>query len=300
MANLMEKVVDAFIEYLLVEKGLADNTLKAYRRDLKDYVAYLAKTGKDLFFITYNDIMEYFLQLKGKGLAGATLSRHMVSIKLFHFFLQQEGYTESNPAANLESPRKGLNLPDVLSGEEIRILLNLPDLTNSKGVRDKAILETFYATGMRVSELINLKIQNINLDYGYLRCLGKGSKTRLIPLGSQARNAIKSYLKVRLPAAGMEILFLTRLKRGFTREGMWKLIKKYASRLGGIGDAKKVSPHTLRHSFATHLLENDASLRVVQELLGHKDISTTQIYTHISRRVLSERYRKYHPRALSK
>lgn len=303
----MQQYLDQFLNYLRVERGLAENTIKAYGRDLSKYLKFLEKQGISSLERSHRqEIMSYLMGLKKRGqpqergLSPLSISRNLVAIKMFHRFLVAEGYTEDDPTANMQSGMASAwawtKVPDVLTIPEVNDLLKRPDRSPA-GIRDRAILELLYATGMRVSELISLKLTDLNLSFSYIRCLGKGSKERIVPFGREALLWLKKYLeKVRpelVKREGVAPIFLTRLGRGFTRQGLWKLLRKYARRTGA---EKKITPHTLRHSFATHLLQGGADLRSVQELLGHSDISTTQIYTHVDRERLKRIHAKYHPR----
>ncbi|MBU4560795.1 site-specific tyrosine recombinase XerD [bacterium] len=294
----MEELIEKFLSYLSVERGLAQNTLLSYGSDLRKYIAFLRKSHiLTLGKTTKHEVMTYLLELKDKGLSPTTVARSLVSLKVFYRFLAQEGYLASDPTMNLESPKVWSKLPETLSLGEIEVLLEKPDLEDPLGLRDRAALELLYATGARVSELINLKIADANLEVGYLRCLGKGKKERIIPLGSHAQEALKNYLdKGRKRLVGekdAKELFVNRFGNLLSRQGFWKMLKKYAKR---VDFEKRITPHILRHSFATHLLERGADLRSIQEMLGHSDISTTQIYTHVDRERLKEIHRKYHPR----
>ena len=296
----MEKLIEQFIHYLMVEKGLAQNTLDSYKRDLTSYNKYLKKNfGK----ININDtnrshIISYLLELKSKGRAPSTISRNLASIRSLYQFLLRDRYIIKDPSVNLESPKIDKRLPKVLTIKQVEKLLQMPDSISPPGLRDKAMLELLYATGIRVSELVSLKTEDINLKIGLVKCLGKGSKERIIPLGNVAIKSINNYLengRLFFMKKGYEdALFLNHHGRRLTRQGFWKIIKKYSS-LAGIDQG--ITPHTLRHSFATHLLENGADLRSVQEMLGHADISTTQIYTHLTKARIKEIYSKTHPRA---
>lgn len=295
----MKALIEEFIYYLTVERGLAENTLESYARDLERYRAFLSKHGITKFAATNKtNVMAYLLHLQKQGKATSTISRHLASLKSFYQYLLREKHIEQDPTVNLESPKLQKKLPRVLSVEEVEILLNQPRLNEPAGSRDKAMLELLYATGIRVSELISLDLDHVNLEMGYVRCFGKGSKERIIPIGSLAKKYVEEYLhrgRVRLiKSKGETALFVNHHGRRMTRQGFWKIIKKYA-REAGI--KKDITPHTLRHSFATHLLENGADLRSVQEMLGHADITTTQIYTHLTRGRLREVYSKTHPRA---
>lgn len=295
----MNSLVEEFINYLAVERGLANNTLDSYNRDLKQFKGFLEKEKTDdLQTAPRNKIMAYLLFLQNRGRATATVSRHLAALKSFYHFLLREKYIEKDPTANLESPKLEKKLPHILSVQEVEMLLNQPKGKELGGQRDRAMMELLYATGIRVSELISLDLNHINLDMGYIRCFGKGSKERIVPVGSLARKCVAEYLlqgRVKLVKNKSEqSLFVNQHGRRLTRQGFWKIIKKYAKQAGV---PKEITPHTLRHSFATHLLENGADLRSVQEMLGHADITTTQIYTHLTKGRLREVYTKSHPRA---
>jgi len=294
------ELLDEFINYIDVEKGLSKNTKLAYQRDLSQYLAYLEENRKIATRITHSDLME-FLLIKRRYLSPSSLARVITSIKMFHRFLVSDNYCETDPTQNLDSPHLGLRLPNVLTFAEVEALLNVPPDT-PVGIRDKAMMELLYATGMRVSEIINLKLEDVNLKLGYLRCLGKRGKERIVPVGSEAIKFINIYLKkvrsihkaLSKPSARQpKSLFLNPSGRKLSRVGFWKIIKRYAI-LSGI--TKEITPHTLRHSFATHLLERGADLRSIQEMLGHENISTTQIYTHLTRERLKDLHKKFHPR----
>jgi len=296
----MERWLDEFIRYLAVERGLASNTLASYRIDLSQYLAHLKKQGvAALDQVDRNHILTHLYKLQKNGKAPATISRHLAALKHFYRFLLADGVVSEDPTGSLESPKLAQRLPQVLSTQEVEILLSQPQLADPAGLRDKAMLELIYATGMRVSELVSLDIEHVELEMGYIRCFGKGSKERIIPLGSVAARYVGEYLsraRVKLTRGKPEhrALFVNVQGKRLTRQGFWKIIKKYA-REGKID--KHITPHTLRHSFATHLLENGADLRSVQEMLGHADISTTQIYTHLTKIRLKEVYTNSHPRA---
>lgn len=315
--------LNSFISYISVEKGLAKNTAIAYKRDLEGYFEYLKKHFLTLLDITEEQIMDYLWERKLSKKSAATIFREQEAIKGFYKFLFTEGHIKQNPASQLKSPKLEKYLPDTLTVEEVDKLLSAPDLTKIKGIRDKAILETLYATGMRVSELTELKISDANLDVGFTKCFGKGSKERIIPLGSKAIESIENYLKIRGGKAiermkhyldaqrkkaeeslkkywnirkkiiDSDILFLNPSGKKISRISIWKIIKKNAQ-IAGI--TKKISPHTLRHSFASHILERGADLRTIQEMLGHSSISTTQIYTHVDKKFLKKQHQKFHPR----
>lgn len=295
----MERTLRDFIHYLSVEKGLASNTLESYNRDLRCFCEYLRQNGvQTLDGVTRNNIVGYLLSLQKSGKATATLSRNLASIRSFYNYLFQEKHVPDNPAAEMESPKLDKKLPRVLTTQEVDLLLEQPDQQQVTGIRDKAMLEVIYATGIRVSELMSLNTGDINLEAGFIRCTGKGSKERIIPLGSVAVRHVDRYLSAarqKLVRHNGEVsLFVNQHGKRLTRQGFWKILKKYA-RQAGI--TKDITPHTMRHSFATHLLENGADLRSVQEMLGHADISTTQIYTQVTKRKLRDVYEKTHPRA---
>ena len=288
------------MEYLTVELGLSANTRQAYERDLRLFCKTLGFKNSDaLVNVSREQITGYMTQLKEKGLAAATIARKLAAIKAFYRFMTAEGYMDANPAEVVEAGTKGIKLPRVLSEDEVVRLLNQPDITTAEGFRDRTMLEVLYATGMRVSELINLTLERVDLNMKYIIAFGKGSKERIVPLGSVAAEFLQQYLeKVRpkLTHAGRNtnIVFLAFGGHELTRQRFWQIIRGYG-RKANIN--KVLTPHILRHSFATHLLDNGADLRSVQELLGHSDISTTQIYTHLTNKRLRDIYAKAHPRA---
>lgn len=295
----MKELLEEFLNYLSVERGLSKNTISSYRTDLIHFINQAEAKGiKDIEKIKRQDITDYLLQLKDNGISSNSISRALVAIKVFYRFLVQERLVADDVAGIIESPRLIRPLPNVLSVGEVDRLLGVPDVRDWMGIRDKAALELMYATGMRVSEMVDLTLDGLNLDVGFIRCKGKGNKERIVPIGKAARNSISRYIeKVRpkLLKHGEDMhLFLTRLGRKVSRQSFWKMIKRYA-RLARI--RKEITPHTLRHSFATHLLERGADLRVVQEMLGHADIATTQIYTHINKERLKSIHKQFHPRA---
>lgn len=296
----MKDLVEEFLDYLSVEKGLSKNTISAYRGDLYKYVSFLDKTKRinHLQEAKHPDITDFMMLAKDKGLSPNTVSRNLVAIKVFHRFLARERYVKEDITDVLDSPKLWKHLPDVLSVSEIEKILKQPNLRNWMGIRDRAILEVMYATGMRVSELTTLAIENLNIDVGFLKCIGKGHKERIVPIGKEARQIMQKYInkirpKLLKKGAATRCVFLSRLGKTISRQSIWKIIKKYANTAN---IKKRITPHTLRHSFATHMLERGADLRVVQELLGHADISTTQIYTHIDKERLKSIHHKYHPR----
>lgn len=295
----MEGYVNEFINYLAVERGLAQNTLESYGRDLHQFQIYLKNGNMEILKDSNRTtILSYLNSLQSKGRAVSTISRNLAAIKSFYQYLVRERYLDKDPAANLESPKLEKKLPRVLSITEVEELLKQPSGFLPTGLRDKAMLELLYATGIRVSELISLNISDVNVDMGYIKCYGKGAKERIVPLGSIAAKCVQDYVgkgRSKLIRTYEEAaLFVNHHGNRLTRQGFWKIIKKYAHEAD---INKEITPHTLRHSFATHLLENGADLRSVQEMLGHADISTTQIYTHVTKNRLKEVYDKTHPRA---
>ena len=289
-----------FLEYLTVELGLSANTRQAYERDLRLFCKTLGFKNSDaLVNVSREQITGYMTQLKEKGHAAATIARKLAAIKAFYRFMTAEGYMDANPAEVVEAGTKGIKLPRVLSEDEVVRLLNQPDITTAEGFRDRTMLEVLYATGMRVSELINLTLERVDLNMKYIIAFGKGSKERIVPLGSVAAEFLQQYLeKVRPKLTHADrktnIVFLAFGGHELTRQRFWQIIRAYG-RKANIN--KALTPHILRHSFATHLLDNGADLRSVQELLGHSDISTTQIYTHLTNKRLRDIYAKAHPRA---
>ncbi|MEH6906657.1 site-specific tyrosine recombinase XerD [Neobacillus drentensis] len=295
----MDEQLKAFLNYLFIEKGSAQNTIMAYERDLKSYLHYLKNVESVL---SLNDVQRghivHFLRfLKEQGKSSKTLARHIASIRAFHQFLLRAKATGQDPSVQIETPRLERSLPNVLSLQEVETLMETPNLEDHFGIRDKAMLELLYATGIRVSELIGLEIENVQLTMGFVRC--NGNKERIIPIGRVAADAIKQYLdygRPRFISMKQEdnALFLNHQGKRLTRQGFWKILKRLAKEAR---IEKDLTPHTLRHSFATHLLENGADLRAVQEMLGHSDISTTQIYTQVSKTKIKDVYSKFHPRA---
>ncbi len=295
----MQKHLYEYSNYLAVEKGLSKNTLESYRRDLNKFITFLNKLGiNDPALIEKVEINRFLTELKNNNCATSTISRTIASLRSFFTFLVQEGFIDNNPALDLESPKIEKKLPRVLTTGEIDRLLGQPKPVEHKGLRDKAMLELLYASGIRVSELIDLNLSDFDPLVGYLRCRGKGQKERIVPIGSVAINYVSEYMskaRSRLCKNNGEIaLFVNQHGNRMTRQGFWKILKKYALQSNINGE---ITPHTIRHSFATHLLENGADLRSVQEMLGHSDITTTQVYTQITRKKIREVYDKTHPRA---
>jgi integrase/recombinase XerD len=294
----MKELIDTFLDYLSVERGLSANTILAYRGDLNAYLDFMSSNHIDAMSrIRRDDITGFMLNQKDRSIAVNSVARRLAAIRMFHRFLAREKILKSDPTNLIDSPRLWKKIPDTLTLNEVESLIAQPDIRDNQGRRDKAILETLYATGMRVSEAVNLRLDNVNLDIGFLRCIGKGNKERVIPLGKKAIASIKRYLELSRPEIlkkkSSEYLFVSRIGKKLSRQSFWKLIKRYA-RQARI--KKPIRPHILRHSFATHLLERGADLRAVQEMLGHSSISTTQIYTHINRDRLKSIHKQFHPR----
>ena len=295
-----EALVESFLNYLIVECGLADNTIKGYKGDLRNFSNYLHNTGiKHFQDLRAKMIVDFIENEKQRGLSENSISRCLVTVKMLYKYLLMEGQISVNPMSAVSTLKLQKYLPEVLHYNAVEEMLQAPDCNNKLGIRDKAMLELMYATGARVSEVASIKVSWINFDYGFIRCQGKGSKQRIVPMGSEASKAIRRYLlEVRPQLLKIEddepLLFLSRTGKKLRRENIWSLVKKYAMKAG---IRSNISPHTLRHSFATHLLEGGADLRSVQEMLGHSNISTTQIYTHIDRKHLKTTHQKFHPRA---
>lgn len=294
----MNQYLDLFLNYLLVEKGLAMNSLDSYGRDMVRYLDFLEGRGcVDPSGVRSVDVADFLARLKERGLAPRSRARALSSVRMFHRFLLVEGYAEVNPTAIIEAPKTVAKLPQVLTGREVEALLAAPGDDSTIDIRDRAMLELLYATGLRVSELVGLGLRDVNVNAGYLMAFGKGGKERLVPMGESACAAVSRYLSETRPAMDRDgsnrYLFLTRLGDRMTRQAFWNIIKKRALEAGV---RKSISPHTLRHSFATHLLENGADLRSVQTMLGHADLSTTQIYTHVTRERLKRLHEQFHPR----
>lgn len=297
--KFMNIYLEDFIYYLAYEKELSKNTLESYKRDIFQFVAFLKDRHiRDIKEANKTTIITYLLHLQKKGKATSTISRNLASIRSFCQFLLNEKYIDKDPTVNLESPKSEKRIPNVLTLEEVEILLEQPEVGNHKGVRDRAMLELLYATGIRVSELVSLNRLDLNLELGYIKCNGDHSKERTIPIGSMAKMALENYInncrEHLIREEDETSLFVNYHGTRLTRQGFWKIIKNYAQKAK---ISKKITPHTLRHSFATHLLQNGADLRSVQEMLGHSDISTTQIYTLVTKNKIKEVYNKAHPRA---
>lgn len=286
----------SFLQYLSVERGVSANTLEAYRGDFRKLLHFADLKGKPVLELGRLDLVEFTSHLHQSGLGSRSVARVLVTVRSFYNYLVWDGHLLRDPSANLESPRSARRLPKFLSGDEVLRLLESPDLETESGIRDRALLEVLYATGLRVSELLSLQLPDVNLDLGLVTAFGKGSKERTVPVGRAATHWLRQYLIVRanfLGGKASPLLFVSNKGKRITRQSFWKRIVFFghSAKLG------QVTPHLIRHSFATHLLENSADLRSVQMLLGHSDISTTEIYTHVTNERLREIYRKYHPRA---
>ncbi len=295
----MQNLIQEFINYLSVERGLAKNTLMAYGRDLALYKAYLSKRGiSGVETVNRDGVSDFLYELKKRGLTTTSICRALTAVKMFHRFLVRENFVKDDPTSLVETPKTWKRVPDVLTQAEIERIIQAAQGKKPQMIRDYAILELFYASGMRVTELVDLKLSGLNFDAGYVRCIGKGRKERLIPIGKKSREALAFYCQKVRPkfdgrAAATDVLFLSRLGKPMSRQVIWKMIKSYAKKAG---IDKNIKPHTLRHTFATHLLEHGADLRSVQEMLGHADISTTQIYTHVDKERLKSVHKQFHPR----
>ncbi|MGB7453405.1 MAG: site-specific tyrosine recombinase XerD [Lysobacterales bacterium] len=292
-----DPVIERFLDKIWAERGLSDNSLQSYRHDLLNLQARLAIRGKSLALATREDLLAILAAEMRQGKSPRSLSRYLSAYRQFYRWLVSEGTIESDPVALIESPKTGRGLPKALSEEQVESLLAAPDTGTPLGLRDRAMLELMYATGLRVSELVGLQLSNINLNQGVVRVMGKGQKERLVPIGDEADESLKAYLLCARPellkGVQTDDVFVTTRKSGMTRQAFWYMVRRYAA-LCDI--SRKLSPHMLRHSFATHLLNHGADLRVVQLLLGHSDLSTTQIYTHIAREGLKRMHEAHHPR----
>jgi integrase/recombinase XerD len=292
------QAIDAFLTSALAEQGLASRSIDAYRQDLSDFTRFVVARGaRSPARVQHAAITVYLINLRRQGRAASTVKRRTAAIRSFYKYLQREGVLAHDPTLDLASPRLPRRLPRILTVSEVERLLSAPNPSLREGVRDKALLELMYATGLRVSETIGLDLSDLDLAHEVVRCIGKGNKERLVPLGSQAVRALREYLGRARPQFARrhstQALFVSRLGDRFSRQGCWKLIRRYARRSG---ITTPVTPHTLRHSFATHLLEGGADLRAVQEMLGHATISMTQVYTHLTRERLRDVYKQSHPR----
>ncbi|MDD5414779.1 MAG: site-specific tyrosine recombinase XerD [Smithellaceae bacterium] len=294
----MRDLLNRYYHHLLIEKGAAGNTLEAYGRDLNRYLSFLEQKGlTDARSVLPQMVVDFLVQLKSEGLSANSMNRSLAALRGFYKYLLREKVLEASPLDHIELAKVWMRLPDTVSKEEMALILSQPGDQTPSALRDSAILELLYATGLRVSELISLTMNSINWQVGFLIVMGKGSKERVVPVGKTAYDCVRRYVDEARPAfaksKATDVLFLTRFGRAFTRQGLWKIIIAYAKKAGL---QKNVHPHTFRHSFASHLLEGGADLRAVQVMLGHSDISTTQIYTHVTKDRLKEIHRKYHPR----
>jgi len=289
--------VERFLDAAWAERGLSDNSLQSYRHDLLQLRERLERHGKSLDTANREDLLDVLAAAVRQGKSPRTVSRYLSAYRQYYRWLLREGVIDSDPVALIESPKTGRGLPKALTEQQVETLLAAPDTETLLGLRDRAMLELMYATGLRVSELVNLELANLNLNQGVVRVLGKGQKERLVPIGDEAHASLTLYLSAGRPGllngAQTNRLFVTNRKSGMTRQAFWYMVRRYAGRCG---IAQKLSPHMLRHSFATHLLNHGADLRVVQLLLGHSDLSTTQIYTHIAREGLKRMHEAHHPR----
>lgn len=284
-----------YISYVRVEKGLSKNSLEAYERDLRKLDAWTAKNRLQLLSLTRQDLREWLIDLSGGRISESSKRRLISSVRGFYKFLMIDGHLEKSPAEDLETPLKSFYLPKFLTQHEMELLLSQPDVETGLGLRDRAMLELMYACGLRVSEVVDLKVQNADLDGGILTCTGKGSKTRRVPIGKNAVKWLRAYLAERRKIENITVdnLFVSTFGKPLNRQQIHSMIKEHSEKCG----LKNVSPHTLRHSFATHLIQNRADIRSVQQMLGHADISTTQIYTHITDAHLKTAYENFHPRS---
>lgn len=288
-------LIREYLSYCRVEKGLASNSIDSYENDISKLRAWADRNGLGLLTISRDDLREWLIDLGTQKLSESSRRRLISAVRGFYKFLMFEGHVEKNPADDLISPQKGVYLPRFLNSGEIEMLLAAPDISTETGLRDRALLELMYASGLRVSEAANLKLHEVDIDAGIVTTRGKGSKTRRVPVGSSALEWLKSYLALRRKKPNMDIdnMFVTAAGSPMTRQVIYSFITEYADKCGLNG----VSPHTLRHSFATHLVQNNADIRSVQQMLGHADISTTQIYTHITSTQLKKNYDRFHPRS---
>ena len=294
----LDVLEDQYLNYLLFEKGLSEKTIESYSSDLARHLEFLKqKRVKKISDADTPLILKHLIALRNAGLGSRSRARHLITLRGFYRFLVQEKIIKYDPARLIDLPKGGLKLPDVLNVKEVNLLLNMPDTDKPLGKRNAAMLELLYAAGLRVSELVNLDFLDVNLEACFVRVLGKGSKERVVPIGICAKEKIDDYINTARPLLLKNrisrYLFVARAGKPMTRQGFWKLLKQYAQQAG---IKKKIMPHSLRHSFASHLLEGGADLRAVQVMLGHVDISTTQIYTHIAREHLRQMHEKYHPR----
>lgn len=295
---MQSALLDHYVTFLRAERNLAPKTVDAYAIDVRGYLEHLAGRGVTVEGATREDVLEHLAWLSGRGLSPRSRARHLAALRGFHRFLEDEKLCAANPTDDLDTPKHARKLPVYLTVAEVEALLAAPDATKAVGCRDRAMIEVLYATGLRVSELITLSVNDVNLVDGFVLAFGKGRKERVVPLGRHAIDTLKAYLEgpraAILKGRDARALFVTPRGKGFSRMGFWKLLRRYAR---GVGIAKALSPHKLRHSFATHLVERGADLRAVQAMLGHADLSTTQIYTHVNTQRLRAVYEQHHPRS---
>ena len=294
----MDELTQKYLDFLIIEKGLSNNSIESYSKDIVQYITFLEKKNIHNFNdVNSSVILAWLIDLTKKGLGARSRARHLITIRGLYKFLINEKDVSVNPVKNIDIPKIGLALPKIMSVDQVKDLLEIPDIRKPRELRNCAMMELMYGAGLRISELIKLRIQDINLNANFLRVMGKGSKERVVPFGSKAGSVNQKWIQEGRPGLlkknSSEYLFIARAGRPMTRQSFWKIIKKYA-RLANLPEG--ITPHILRHSFATHLLEGGADLRSVQTMLGHSDISTTQIYTHISREYLIEMHKKFHPR----
>lgn len=293
----MERYINEFEEYLKVEQKASDNTVQSYKRDVKQYADYLRKSGTEVAKANKTNILSYILYMQKEGKAPSSVSRSIASIKNLYMFLVQKGYCIKNPATKIEAPQQKRKIPDILTVKEIEQLLNAPDITTPRGKRDKAMLELMYASGIKASEIISLKVTDAECELGFLKC-ATGARARIIPLGKYCVEAIIDYVvnarSDMIKGTDEGWLFVNYTGGALTRQGFWKIVKEYKQKAG---IDKDIAPHTLRHSFAAHMVDNGADLMSVQEMLGHSDISSTQIYSRLVKNKIKDVYQKTHPRA---
>ncbi len=294
----MDRLVQLYTDFLLLEKGLSNGSIEAYSADLSEYTTFLSDNGIErMGQADTAAVLNWLVNLQNRGLSSRSIARHLVTLRGFYKFLLREKHIAADPVKSISIPKTGLALPEILSADEINSLIQALDTDTLQGTRNIAMMEVIYGAGLRVSELVTMKMENIDLTAGFVRIFGKGARERIVPLGSHARDRTEQWLKSGRPrllkGISSPYLFIARAGKPMTRQGFWKMVKKTAAEAG---ISKNVTPHTFRHSFATHLLEGGADLRSVQTMLGHSDISTTQIYTHISKDYLVEMHKKFHPR----
>ena len=293
----MNTYIEDYVSFMTEVRRKSANTVESYKRDITQYIAYLDENGLGADTATKTTVLSYLLYLQKNGKATSTISRTLASLRSFYVYMQKCGYVSVNPTSNLEAPHVEKKMPQILTGTEVEWLLNQPSVVDNKGMRDKAMLELLYATGIRVSELINLNVSDVNMTMSFIRCRG-GKKERIIPMGTAAHRALLKYLSDARPymvrSENEAALFVNMGGQRLSRQGFWKLIKHYRTEAG---IQSEITPHTLRHSFAAHLLENGADLHSIQEMMGHADISSTQLYSRVVNSRIKDVYAKAHPRA---